>query len=77
MIIDGRAGRFRGFCGSPPATEVEATVVIDNRVYLFTFFGGNEGTDSEAELRALFDAFVATVKLNPQDAEGSSSPGPS
>ena len=77
VTIDGQPGRFRGFCGNPPATEIEATVVVDNRVYVFTLFRGNEGTASEGELRSLFDAFTATVTLNPQDAEGSPGPGSS
>jgi hypothetical protein len=32
---------------------------------------------SEEEARALFDAFTATIKLNPEDAEGSTGPSPS
>ena len=76
VTIDGHAGRLRGFCGSPTATEIEATVVIDNRVYLFTLFRFEEGgaTASEEEVRAWFDAFAATITLNPQDAEGSPRP---
>jgi hypothetical protein len=81
VTIDGHAGRLRGFCGDPPATEIEATVVVNNRVYLFTLFRFVEGneTASEAHERALFDAFAATIKLNPQDVQVRPSivPGPS
>ena len=38
MTIDGYAGRLRGFCDSE--REVEATVVVGDRVYMFTLFQG-------------------------------------
>jgi hypothetical protein len=81
VVIGGQAGRLRGFCGNPPATEIEATVVVGNRVYVFTLFrGGGEGSGAiEADERALFDAFAATVTLSPENAQPrpSNEPGPS
>ena len=77
VTIDGQPGRLRGWCGDPPAMEIEATVVVNNRVYVFTLFRGSREGSSEADERALFDAFSATIKLNPDDAEGSPGPGPS
>jgi hypothetical protein len=81
VVIDGKAGRLRGFCGNPPATEIEATVVVGNRVYVFTLFrGGGEGSGAiEADERALFDAFAATITLSPENAQARPSivPGPS
>ena len=79
VIIDGHAGRLRGFCGNPPATEIESTVVVDNRVYLFTMFWFVEGTGAvnEAEVRSWFDAFTATMTLDPGSAGGSPKPSPS
>ena len=69
--IDGAAGRLRDSCG-----EVEATVVIDGRVYLFTLFLGEEQLTNGREL---FDALAATIDLRPEDAvlpSPSSSPDP-
>ena len=67
VTIDGHEGRLRGFCGEPPpATEVEATVVIGRRVYLFTLFWFAETpAPTESEARAWFDAFTATITLDP------------
>jgi hypothetical protein len=77
VTIDGREGRVRGFCGEPPATEIEATVVIGRRVYLFTLFWLAKGPATEAEVRAWFDAFTATITLDPPEAAGSPNPSPS
>jgi hypothetical protein len=81
VVIGGEAGRLRGFCGNPPATEIEATVVVGRRVYVFTLFnGGGEGSGAiEADERALFDAFTSTIELHPEDAQAPASivPGPS
>ncbi len=79
VTIDGHDGRLRGFCGAPPATEIEASVVIGNRVYLLTLFDYREGDGlaNEDEIRAVFDAFTATIKLDPQSARGLPSPSPS
>ncbi len=58
--IDGAAGRLRDSCG-----EVEATVIIDGRVYLFTLFLGEEQLTNAREL---FNALAATIDLRPEDA---------
>lgn len=76
VTIDGREGRILGFCGVPLAPQIEATVVVEKRAYLFTLYDAQEAA-SEEEARALFDAFTATIKLNPEDAEGSPGPNPS
>ena len=78
VVIGGKAGRLRGFCGNSPATEIEATVVVGSRVYVFTLFSGVENA-IEADERALFDAFAATIELHPEDAQARPSivPGPS
>ena len=76
VTVDGHEGRILGFCGVPPAPQIEATVVVEKRAYLFTLYDAQEAA-SEEEARALFDAFTATIKLNPEDAEGSPGPSPS
>jgi hypothetical protein len=76
VTVDGHAGRILGFCGVPPAPQIEATFVIDKRAYLLTLFDGREAPD-KVEARALFDRLVATLKLDPQSAAGSPSPSPS
>ena len=76
VTVDGHEGRLLGFCGVPPAPQIEATVVVDKRAYLFTLFDGR-GAASAEEARRLFDAFMATVKLDPQSAGGSPNPSPS
>jgi hypothetical protein len=73
VVIGGQSGRLRGFCST--ATEIEATVVVDRRVYMFTLFFGEGWTAGEGEARALFDAFASTIELHPEDARGPS-PGP-
>ena len=42
-------------------------VVVGDRVYMFTYFSyvGAPDGPSEADVRALFDAFVATIQLDP------------
>lgn len=67
--IDGAPGRLRDSCG-----EVEATVVVEGRVYLFTLFLGG---DAVTNARELFDAFAETIDLRPEDALESPSPSPS
>jgi hypothetical protein len=54
IVVDGATGRVRAGCD-----EVEATVAIGQRVYLFTLF--NESPDA----RRIFDAFAATIDLRP------------
>jgi hypothetical protein len=79
VTIDGHAGRLLGFCGDPLAPQIEATVVVDKRAYVFTFFDGREGDGppNEDRARAMFDALAATITLDPQAAGGSPNPSPS
>lgn len=60
ISIDGAPGRLRDSCG-----EVEATVVLEGRVYMFTLF---LFSDQVTNGRELFDAFAATIDLRPEDA---------
>ncbi len=76
VTIDGHEGRILGFCGTPLAAQIEATVVVDNVAYLFTL-GDNQESPNANEARALFDTLAATIKLDPQSAGGSPSPSPS
>lgn len=76
VTIDGHEGRILGFCGTPLASQIEATVVVDNRAYLFTL-GDNQESPDANEARALFDRLAATIKLDPQSAGASPSPSPS
>jgi hypothetical protein len=66
ISIDGAPGRVRDSCG-----EVEATIVLEGRVYMFTLFTGGAPV---ANGRELFDALAVTIDLRPEDAEA---PGPS
>jgi hypothetical protein len=68
VVIGGQPGRLRGFC-EPSALEIESTVIVGSRVYMFTLFF-DEWTAGEANARAWFDAFVATIQLQPGDALG-------
>lgn len=76
VTVDGREGRLSGFCGVPPAPQIEATVVVDKRAYLFTLFDARKAP-SEEEARALFDRFTTTITLDPGSAGGSPNPSPS
>jgi hypothetical protein len=76
VTIDGHQGRILGFCGVPPAPQIEATVVVDNRAYLFTLWD-NQVPPNAQEARALFDKLAATIKLDPQSAGGSPNPSAS
>jgi hypothetical protein len=67
VTIDGQAGRIRDECPE----EVETTVVVGRRVYVFTLFLG------ASNRRALFDAFAATIDLRPDDAVASPTPSSS
>lgn len=64
ILIDGQPGRLRDSCG-----EVEATVVVGQRVYVFTLFV-NAGTSEPGRSggRGLFDAFAASIRLTPATA---------
>jgi hypothetical protein len=64
--IDGQAGRIRTTCPG----EVEATVVVGRRAYLFTLF-----SDSP-DRKAMFDAFAATIDLRPEGAPAATPPPP-
>jgi hypothetical protein len=63
VTIDGQPGRITLDCPG----EIEATVVVDGRLYLFTLFG-------DGVTRALFDAYASTIDLRPEEA---ASPAPS
>jgi hypothetical protein len=63
-------GAAVGTC-NPPRSTLPATVVIGRRVHVFTLF-----FDS-ADRRAVFDAFIATVDLRPEDALEAPSASPS
>lgn len=67
ITIDGQVGRVRAECPN----EVEATVVVGRRVYVFTLFQGDQARDGikDADARAVFDAFAATIDLRPADIE--------
>jgi hypothetical protein len=67
ISVDGQTGRINDGCPD----EIEATVVVGRRVYVFTLFLG------EGQGRALFDAFAATIDLRPEDAIEVPSPTPS
>ena len=70
IVIDGYEGRVRDSCG-----EVEATVAVERRVYMFTLFGTDTEVNGRAgALRDVFDAFAATIDLRPEDALDSSPP---
>jgi hypothetical protein len=72
IVIDGHEGRIRTSCH-----EVEATVILDSRIYMFTFFDIDFGGPySTAGARALFEAMMASVQLTPETAV-SPSPAPS
>jgi hypothetical protein len=71
VLIDGRPGRLRDSCG-----EVEATVVVGDRVYLFTYFLGSREDPEPSGGRPVFDAFAATIRLTPETAERPASPTP-
>ena len=76
VTVDGHEGRILGFCGVPPAPQIEATVVVDKRAYLFTLYDGRKAA-SEEEARALFDRFTTTITLDPGSAGSSPKPSPS
>lgn len=75
VTIDGHEGRILGFCGTPIAPQIEATVAVGNRAYLFTL-NDNRVVPNEQESRALFDRIVATITLDPASAVQSPSPSP-
>jgi len=76
VVIGGHEGRILGFCGVLPAPQIEATVVLGKRAYLFTLFETQE-TPSAEEARALMDRFITTITFGPASAEGSPAPSAS
>ena len=58
----------RGGSGRSVRAEIEATVVVGGRLYLFTLY--LEASDA----RAVFDAYASTIDLRPEEA---ASPAPS
>ena len=76
VTIDGHEGRILGFCGTPTAPQIEATVAVGNRAYLFTL-NDTRVVANERESRALFDRIAATITLDPASAVESPSPSPS
>ena len=76
VTVDGHEGRILGFCGVPPAPQIEATFVVDKRAYLFTLYDGR-AAPNEQEARALFDRLMTTITLDPASAVGSPKPSPS
>jgi ABC-type Fe3+-hydroxamate transport system substrate-binding protein len=57
ITIDGQSGRV-----AECPDQVEATVVVSGRLYLFILGSGR------SDARAFFDAWMATVDLRPEDA---------
>ena len=57
ITIDGQSGRI-----SECANRIDATVVADGRLYLFTLLA------DRSDARAVFDAFAATIDLTPETA---------
>jgi hypothetical protein len=76
VTVDGHDGRILGFCGVPPAPQIEATFVVDKRAYLFTLYDTRVEPNAE-DARALFDRLAATITLDPASALGSPKPSPS
>jgi hypothetical protein len=63
FTIDGQSGRITLDCPG----EIEATVVVGGRLYLFTL--GSDASNS----REIFDAWASTIDLRPEEA---ASPAP-
>jgi hypothetical protein len=66
ITIDGQPGRIWEGCPN----EIEATVVVGRRVYVFSLFGD---ADVSTVSRAVFDAYASTIDLRPEEA---ASPAP-
>jgi hypothetical protein len=76
ITVDGHDGRILGFCGTGPAPQIEATVVVDDRAYLITLYDARDPANEE-EARALFDKFLSTIELDPQSIAALPGPSPS
>jgi hypothetical protein len=72
IVIDGQTGKVRINC-----EEIEATLVVDGRLYLFTLFLDDGAPYDVAGGRALFEAMMATVQLTPETAEVAPTPAAS
>jgi hypothetical protein len=71
IVIDGQPAMVT----NSSEAEAEAQVIVGDRVYLFTLFrGGEVGEPGLPNLRATFDALMATVDLRPEDAVAAPSP---
>ena len=57
ITIDGQSGRI-----AECQDQVEATVVAGGRLYLFILYR------SSRDARAMFDSWIATIDLRPEDA---------
>jgi hypothetical protein len=62
ITLDGQPGRIWEGCPN----EIEATVAVGRRVYIFSLFG-------DAISRGVFDAYASTIDLRPEEA---ASPAP-
>jgi hypothetical protein len=72
IVIDGQTGKVRFSC-----EEIEATVFVGGRMYLFTLFLDTLPPYTTAGGRALFEAMIASVQLTPETAELAPSPASS
>jgi hypothetical protein len=72
ITIDGQPGRIWEGCPN----EIEATVAVGQRVYVFSLFAGGLAAgdpDASTVSRAIFDAYASTIDLRPEEA---ASPAP-
>jgi hypothetical protein len=70
ITIDGQPARVSEGC----AGQFVATVVAGGRLYVFELV---HGWDNEADARAFFDSWLATIRLTPETAARASSAPPS
>ena len=70
ITIDGQPARVSEGC----AHQFVATVVAGGRLYVFELI---HGWDNEADARAFFDSWLATIRLTPETAAPASSAPPS
>lgn len=60
ITIDGQPARIQTQTACPG--EIDATVVVGRRVYEFTF------QSDRSDIREIYDAYVSTIDLRPEDA---------
>ena len=60
ITIDGQPARIQTETACPG--EIDATVVVGRRVYEFTF------QSDRSDIREIYDAYVSTIDLRPEDA---------